>query len=601
MLSKICYVLFGLVCFLLTENISAQDGLKDKFNQVIRENSIEEKTPQKPQEETQKEDQTSAKRDSIEVVKKKAESQDSLMTAMEDLSFDAGGIQKDAIDSLKFESRVLSVKRRRPEKEYSREAQWSKYMGVTHNNVYKKEHVLDTTKNVLGWHPYWMGDAYKSYNFSLLSVIAYFSYELNPGTGGYKTVHDWKTTALVDSAKANGTKVVLSVTNFGAQNNLKFLSNKKAQKNFIDQLIDLLRLRGAHGVNIDFENIPRASREQFTNFIIDLSSSLRSIDKDYLITIAVPPIDFNRVFEIRQLTPHVDLFVIMGYEYYGANSSVAGPVAPLQSGQLWWEYNLQSAVNEYLVAGTPARKLLLGLPYYGSEWMTYDLKFPSKARKYIGTTTYRNIRKKHGDLACCEDDVSKSKFYVYRDNSNNYRQLWYDDSLSLSRKYDYINEQNLGGVGIWALGYDNGYTELWKLLAAKFALSESKAAAVKASVSSSRFSFRRIMSLAYRIMRNPQRLFSNPRPLIGVFGALFGVSIFGFYALYRWGCRFKRMFGIAIKSTLALLIIILLAVIFIAMKYTAVRDIAFLLSGFIVGSIIILFISRKFLTEKDLP
>ncbi|NMM48480.1 glycosyl hydrolase family 18 protein [Marinigracilibium pacificum] len=601
MLSKVCYVFFGLVCFLLTENISAQDGLKDRFNQVIKENSIQQDSNQESEPEPVTQVEVSQKNDSLLLVQKKAEKQDSLLNAMEDVSFDVGLIDKEAIDSLKFESRVLSVKKRRPNKDFSKEKQWSQHMGIIHNNVYKKEHVLDTTKNVFGWHPYWMGDAYKSYNFSLLSVVSYFSYELNPSTGGYYSIHDWKTTAMIDSAKAHGTKVVLSVTNFGAQNNLKFLSNKTAQKNFINELINLLMLRGADGVNIDFENIPRASREQFTNFIIDLSSSLRSVNKDYLITMAVPPIDFNRVFEIRQLNPHVDMYVIMGYEYYGANSKVAGPVAPLNSGQLWWEYNLQSAVNEYLVAGTPAKKLLLGLPYYGSEWVTYDLKFPSKARKFIGTTTYRNIRKKHGDLACCEDDISKSKFYVYRDNANNYRQLWYEDSLSLSRKYDYINDQNLGGVGIWALGYDNGYTELWKLLAAKFALSESKAAAVKASVSSGRFSFRRIMSLAYRIMRNPQRLFSNPRPLIAIFGSLFGVSVFGFYALYRWGCRFKRMFGIAIKSTLALLLIVLLAVVFIAMKYTAVRDIAFLLCGFIVGSIIILFISRKFLTEKDLP
>ncbi|MGE3801987.1 MAG: hypothetical protein AB7H80_13280, partial [Candidatus Kapaibacterium sp.] len=29
-------------------------------------------------------------------------------------------------------------------------------------------------------------------------------------------------------------------------------------------------------------------------------------------------------------------------------------------------------------------------------------------------------------------------------------------------------QNELGGVGIWALGYDNGYTELWELLGMKF-------------------------------------------------------------------------------------------------------------------------------------
>jgi spore germination protein YaaH len=47
-------------------------------------------------------------------------------------------------------------------------------------------------------------------------------------------------------------------------------------------------------------------------------------------------------------------------------------------------------------------------------------------------------------------------------------QLWYDDSISLSHKYDWVKNKKLSGVGIWALGYDHGDTELWELLANKF-------------------------------------------------------------------------------------------------------------------------------------
>ena len=31
-----------------------------------------------------------------------------------------------------------------------------------------------------------------------------------------------------------------------------------------------------------------------------------------------------------------------------------------------------------------------------------------------------------------------------------------------------IKKNKIGGVGIWALGYDNGYPELWDLLTDKF-------------------------------------------------------------------------------------------------------------------------------------
>jgi hypothetical protein len=42
---------------------------------------------------------------------------------------------------------------------------------------------------------------------------------------------------------------------------------------------------------------------------------------------------------------------------------------------------------------------------------------------------------------------------------------------SLRKKYDQVIRRNLAGIGIWALGYDDGYQELWDLLAEKFTAS----------------------------------------------------------------------------------------------------------------------------------
>ena len=131
--------------------------------------------------------------------------------------------------------------------------------------------------------------------------------------------------------------------------------------------------------------------------------------------------------------------------------------------------NLERSVDEYIISGIPSKKLLLGLPYYGVEWQTYDLKFPSKVKQFQNFHTYRYIKSLIGNYSCVTDEPSSSKYYAYRDKDNNYRQIWFEDSTTLGIKYDWIKEKQLGGVGIWALGYDNGHTELWKLLAQKFA------------------------------------------------------------------------------------------------------------------------------------
>ena len=43
-----------------------------------------------------------------------------------------------------------------------------------------------------------------------------------------------------------------------------------------------------------------------------------------------------------------------------------------------------------------------------------------------------------------------------------------DSARSLGVKYDFVKSQDLAGVGIWALGFDSGKSELWSVLQEKF-------------------------------------------------------------------------------------------------------------------------------------
>ncbi|MDP1747604.1 MAG: T9SS type A sorting domain-containing protein, partial [Bacteroidota bacterium] len=38
----------------------------------------------------------------------------------------------------------------------------------------------------------------------------------------------------------------------------------------------------------------------------------------------------------------------------------------------------------------------------------------------------------------------------------------------LGKRFDIVNQQGIGGIGIWALGYDDGYTDFWDLIQNKF-------------------------------------------------------------------------------------------------------------------------------------
>ena len=50
------------------------------------------------------------------------------------------------------------------------------------------------------------------------------------------------------------------------------------------------------------------------------------------------------------------------------------------------------------------------------------------------------------------EDSSETAWFNYLDGSQ-WHQVWFDNYKSLERKFDYIFNRDLGGLGIWAYGY----------------------------------------------------------------------------------------------------------------------------------------------------
>ena len=320
-------------------------------------------------------------------------------------------------------------------------------------------------KVVFGWHPYWSGTYYNDYDFSMLTDIAYFSYEVDPTTGNYSTIHSWKTTTLFDLAKAAGTRVSLAVTLFSGHGT--FFGNPLSCQTLIDSLISLVKLKDAQGVNIDFEAVPASQRNNLTNFMKDLGTRFHMAIPGSVVSIALPSVDWRNAFDVMNMLPYVDLFIIMGYDYYYGGSAHAGPVSPKNSGALWSPYDVTRSVRNYLQIGVPAGKLCLGVPYYGYDWPTSDNSINASTTGTGTAVLYKNAVATALDQGRFWDRNASVPYYTYTSGTN-WRQCWYDDETSLGFKYDMVNMYNIGGIGIWALGYDRTRPELWNLLKEKF-------------------------------------------------------------------------------------------------------------------------------------
>ncbi len=316
------------------------------------------------------------------------------------------------------------------------------------------------SKRVLGWHPYWTdASAYLSFDYSALTHIAYFSYETDTATGGYKTIRSWQTTPLIDYAHARGVKVLLTVTNFGYDQNDKILGDTVKQNTMISTLISLLTQRNGDGVNFDFESVRSTQRANLVSFIRRASDRIHSALAGSEISMASPAVDWSGSWDLAQLSTLCDYLVLMGYDYYWSGSSTAGPVAPLQGEN----YNVSRSITTYLNSGVAPGRLMLGVPWYGYDWPVQSSARKDAARGTATSRTYAAAEQMAATYGMTFDAATSIPWIAYQDPGG-WRQLWYDDSLSLAMKFNYVSTRGIAGIGIWALGYDNKLPGPWQAI-----------------------------------------------------------------------------------------------------------------------------------------
>ena len=335
---------------------------------------------------------------------------------------------------------------------------------------------IKKNREVFGWHPYWMGLSWKQYPFELLSTISYFSYNINSRTGlsqNPKQIEDWNNTKLIDSAKANNTRVLLTVSLHGSKNQELFLDNELLWNNLYGDVSKLILNRNADGVDINFEDVPSRYNNEFVNFVEGfnefLSTQFEINEKERpFISVTLPAFKDRENYDIKKLDSFVNLFVIMGYDYNSISTPDA--VAPLQSeGNL----SLLSTIKYYNGKNMDFGKTILAIPYYGVLWDIKPLKDDTFNASLERRITYGEINKlflRNDELnADVElDPISMSKVYRAAFEDNSIKEIHYDDAFTLSKKYDFAMSNKLKGVGIWALGYDNGQNDLWDLIEVYF-------------------------------------------------------------------------------------------------------------------------------------
>jgi spore germination protein len=359
--------------------------------------------------------------------------------------------------------------------------------------LFKKE--KRPKKIVYGYLPYWTLNKKDFIQYNRLTDIAFFGLHID-SDGTFRTVNEegqtlpgyaaWRENeqldAVIKESKRNGVRVALTVISHNDPISDEFLNCRSCWDTLLVNIKKQLDHRKIRDVNFNFEYVEYTEENQAELYAEFIELMNTELDKAYGESFVVVPTFADSLLNprvtsnIETLAKVSDGLFIMAYDFHRPNSDNAGPVAPIDGKGIHAEYDIRTMLEDYL-AVAPPNKITMGVPYYGYNWVVEDSTEYAKRIEgnddigFSQSQTYEDVMETVLEVNpyISWDELGQTPFFTYvSPETGQTREVYYEDKDSLEVKYDLINENRLAGVGIWAIGYDGGYMELWNLLYEKF-------------------------------------------------------------------------------------------------------------------------------------
>lgn len=238
----------------------------------------------------------------------------------------------------------------------------------------------------------------------------------------------------------------------------KFVNDMNSRENFINEVTEYAVKNGFEGINIDFEYMYKKDKDVFSEFVRELSASLRRNGIIVSIDVTIPggSDNYSLCYDRTALAKSVDYMMLMAYDQYGAwciGTEKHGPTASLD----WVENNIE-AMLEY--EGVSKDKLVLCIPFYYRAWLVNKDTGETKTTATYYIKSSKNILEKYKN-AVVWDEVD-GQYYIETLEGNFIRKIWVESEESLKEKLKLAKEYDLAGVAFWRLGYES--SEEWKTI-----------------------------------------------------------------------------------------------------------------------------------------
>jgi spore germination protein YaaH len=339
---------------------------------------------------------------------------------------------------------------------------------------------VPSKKPVIGFLPYWTIRT-AQIQYHLLDYLAYFSVELNADGSikkldkqnanmGWHHLNGDRVSDILKTAKKNGVKTMIVIAAFENEIIDNLITNQNSKNQAIKNIVKIVEEHEFDAVNIDFEynmakKVNTTDTKLYAQFIDQLRRELQAVNPKIHISLDLYANAFIKSFpyNIKELEPVVDHLILMGYDFHQASSTNAGPVAPLRSNT---GRSIMEAVEATMQKGVNLDKVVLALPFYGYEWRTVDSQYA--AQTYPNTGAMASYSRVHALIKTEElkhkwDFQAMSPWLVY-ETEDEIRQIYFENDESIGLKLQLVNQAQLGGIAIWALGYEGQDASVWSVV-----------------------------------------------------------------------------------------------------------------------------------------
>ena len=291
---------------------------------------------------------------------------------------------------------------------------------------------------------------------AFLSYLSIFAYQVRPD-GSLSTIPDQE---VVNTARQAGVAPMMVITNIkeGASFNSDLahtiLTDQTVQNNLLDNVERTLKEKQYAGLDIDFEYVYPADRENYNQFLRKVAARLRP--QGYTLTTALAPklsgSQTGLLYQAHDYAAHgqiVDHVILMTYEW-GYTYGPAQAVSPIDQVE---------RVLQYAVSVIPSQKILMGMPNYGYDW-TLPFVQGSAARTITNVEAVNLAARVGAEIQY--DEKSQAPFFRYYDSSRRQHEVWFDDARSVEARLRLVKKYNLSGVSYWTI--NSYFPQNWLVL-----------------------------------------------------------------------------------------------------------------------------------------